>query len=55
MKIFVLDADHNLTAYASQQQANSAVPQGDAFTTAAGLKAALQNTQPPRRLGSGTA
>jgi Protein of unknown function (DUF3489) len=43
MKTFVLDADHNITAYASQQQASSAVPQGDAFTTAAGLKAALKN------------
>jgi hypothetical protein len=43
MKTFVLDADHNITAYASQQQAGSAVPPGDAFTTAAGLKAALQN------------
>jgi hypothetical protein len=43
MKTFVLDADHNITAYASQQQASSAMPPGDAFTTAAGLKAALQN------------
>jgi hypothetical protein len=43
MKTFVLDADHNITAYASQQQASSAVPPGDAFTTAAGLKAALKN------------
>jgi hypothetical protein len=43
MKTFVLDADHNITAYASQQQANSAVPPGDAFTTAAGLKAGLKN------------
>jgi Protein of unknown function (DUF3489) len=43
MKTFVLDADHNITAYASQQQASSAVPAGDAFTTAAGLKAALKN------------
>jgi hypothetical protein len=42
MKTFVLDADHNITAYASQQQANSALPPGDAFTTAAGLKAALK-------------
>jgi hypothetical protein len=43
MKTFILDADHNITAYASQQQASSAVPSGDAFTTAAGLKAALKN------------
>jgi hypothetical protein len=43
MKTFVLDADHNITAYASQQQASSAMPAGDAFTTAAGLKAALKN------------
>jgi hypothetical protein len=43
MKTFVLDADHNITAYASQQQASSAVPSGDTFTTAAGLKAALKN------------
>jgi hypothetical protein len=43
MKTFVLDADHNITAYASQQQASSAIPPGEAFTTAAGLKAALQN------------
>ena len=43
MKTFVFDADHNITAYASQQQANSAMPSGDAFSTAAGLKAALQN------------
>jgi hypothetical protein len=43
MKTFILDADHNITAYASQQQASSAVPPGDAFTTAAGLKAALKN------------
>jgi hypothetical protein len=28
MKTFVLDADHNITAYASQQQAGSAVPPG---------------------------
>ena len=43
MTTFVLDADHNITAYASQQQAGNAIPPGDAFTTAAGLKAALQN------------
>jgi hypothetical protein len=43
MKTFVLDADHNITAYASQQQASIAAPQGDAFTTVAGLKAALKN------------
>jgi hypothetical protein len=43
MKSFVLDADHNITAYASQQQATNALPPGDAFTTAAGLKAALKN------------
>jgi hypothetical protein len=42
MKTFILDADHNITAYASQQQAGSAVPQGDAFTTVAGLKTALK-------------
>jgi hypothetical protein len=42
MKTFVLDADHNITAYASQQQASSALPRGDAFTTAAGLKTALR-------------
>jgi Protein of unknown function (DUF3489) len=42
MKTFVLDADHNVTAYASHEQARSAMPRGDAFTTAAGLKAALQ-------------
>jgi hypothetical protein len=43
MKTFVLDADHNITVYASQQEATSAVPAGDAFTTAAGLRAALKN------------
>ena len=43
MKTFILDADHNITVYASQQEAASAVPAGDAFTTAAGLKAALKN------------
>ena len=43
MKTFILDADHNITAYASQQEAAGAVPAGDAFTTAAGLKAALKN------------
>ena len=43
MKTFVLGADHNITAYASQQQATSAMPSGVAFSTAAGLKAALQN------------
>ena len=43
MKTFILDADHNITAYASQQEASKAVPAGDAFTTAAGLKAALKN------------
>ena len=43
MKTFVLDADHNIRVYAFQQQASSDVPPGDAFTTAAGLKAALQN------------
>jgi hypothetical protein len=42
MKTFILDAYHNITAYASQQQA-SAAPPGEAFTTAAGLKAALKN------------
>jgi uncharacterized protein DUF3489 len=43
MKTFILDADHNITAYASQQEASKAVPAGDAFTTAAGLKTALKN------------
>ena len=43
MKTFILDADHNITVYASQQEAAKAVPAGDAFTTAAGLKAALKN------------
>ena len=43
MKTFILDADHNITVYASQQEAASAVPAGDAFTTAAGLRAALKN------------
>jgi hypothetical protein len=43
MKTFILDADHNITVYASQQEAASAVPAGDAFTTEAGLKAALKN------------
>jgi hypothetical protein len=43
MKTFILDADHNITVYASQQETASAVPAGDAFTTAAGLKAALKN------------
>ena len=43
LKTFILDADHNITVYASQQEAASAVPAGDAFTTAAGLKAALKN------------
>ena len=43
MKTFILDGDHNITVYASQQEAASAVPAGDAFTTAAGLKAALKN------------
>jgi len=43
MKTFVLDADHNITVYASQPEAASAVPAGDAFTNAAGLRAALKN------------
>jgi hypothetical protein len=43
MKTFILDADHNITAYASQQEASKAVPAGDAFATATGLKAALKN------------
>jgi hypothetical protein len=43
MKTFILDADRNITVYASQQEAASAVPAGDAFTTEAGLKAALKN------------
>jgi len=43
MKTFILDADHNITVYASQQEAASAVPAGDAFSTAAGLRAALKN------------
>jgi hypothetical protein len=51
MKTFVLDADHNITAYASQQQASSAMPAGDAFTTAAGLKAALKNYPPATAVG----
>ena len=43
MKTFILDADRNITVYASQQEAASAVPAGDAFTTEAGLQAALKN------------
>jgi hypothetical protein len=43
MKTFVLDADHDITVYASQHEAASAVPAGAAFTTAAGLQAALKN------------
>ena len=43
MKTFILDADHNITVYTSQQDAANAVPAGDAFTTAAGLRAALKN------------
>jgi hypothetical protein len=43
MKTFILDADHNITAYASQEAASNAVPPGDAFTTAAGLRTALKN------------
>jgi hypothetical protein len=42
MKTFILDADHNITAYASQEAASNAVPPGDAFATAAGLKSALK-------------
>jgi hypothetical protein len=42
MKTFVLDADHNITSYASQEAASNAVPPGDAFTTVAGLKTALK-------------
>jgi hypothetical protein len=42
MKTFVLDADHNITAYASQEAASNAVPPGDTFATAAGLKTALK-------------
>lgn len=42
MKTFVLDADHNITTYASQEAASNAVPPGDAFTTVAGLKTALK-------------
>jgi hypothetical protein len=42
MKTFVLDADHNITSYASQEAASNAVPPGDAFTTMAGLKTALK-------------
>src|ERR1035437_2482644 len=42
MKTFILDADHNITAYASQEAASNAVPPGDAFATAAGLKTALK-------------
>jgi hypothetical protein len=43
MKTFILDADHNITVYASQLEANNAVPAGDAFATATGLQAALKN------------
>jgi hypothetical protein len=43
MRTFILDADHNITVYASQQEAAAAMPAGDAFTTAAGLRAALKN------------
>ena len=43
MKTFILDADHNITAYASQEAASNAVPPGDAFSTAAGLRTALKN------------
>jgi len=43
MKTFVLDADHNITAYASQEAASNAIPPGDAFATVAGLKAALKH------------
>ena len=42
MKTFILDADHNITTYASQEAASNAVPPGDAFTTVAGLKTALK-------------
>jgi hypothetical protein len=51
MKTFVLDADHNITTYTSQQQASSAMPAGEAFTTAAGLKAALKNYPPATAVG----
>ena len=43
MKTFILDADHNITSYASQEAASNAVPPGDAFATATGLRAALKN------------
>ena len=43
MKTFVLDADHNITAYASQEAASNAVPPGDAFASAVGLRTALKN------------
>jgi hypothetical protein len=43
MKTFILDADHNITAYASQEAASNAVPPGDVFATAAGLRTALKN------------
>jgi hypothetical protein len=43
MKTFILDADHNITAYPSQEAASNAVPPGDAFSTAAGLRTALKN------------
>jgi hypothetical protein len=43
MKTFILDADHNITVYASQQEAAAAMPAGVAFTTTDGLKAALKN------------
>jgi transposase len=51
MKTFILDADHNITVYASQREAAGAVPAGDAFTTAAGLKAALKNYSPATAVG----
>lgn len=43
MKTFILDADHNITAYASQEASSNAVPPGDAFTTETGLRTALKN------------
>ena len=51
MKTFILDADHNITVYASQQEAAKAIPAGDAFTTAAGLKAALKNYSAANAVG----
>jgi hypothetical protein len=43
MKTFILDADHNITVYASQRDAARAVPAGDAFTTADEFRTVLKN------------